>query len=591
MTEAGRRAGTLVAVVASYLLVAGIIVGPSAIAENGEVAGVGVDLPGTLWIHWWIRTTVEHLQLPVTTDLLFYPDGKNFFHDTGANYIDAWLGVPLQWLFGVPNFLDALDLVILVGNAMAMRLLARELTGGASPWADWAAGVAFEICPFVVMQVGEGRPTQALLWFGVLGTRHLLRLRHGRWKDGLLFGLYVALQALTYWYMAYFLVFALLPLALREVAGAPKVVARQLAVAIGVTLAITAPFLVGIHSALGAGEVLRTGWASWSESPAAEPTRWMLTLASLASASVLATSGLGLLAWRQTWPLFAGVAVCCLIAVGARLEVAGVEIQNPVYIFCWDHLPLFSRLGFPERVHAGTFQLLAMILAIGLARLDLVWSGLAGPVFVGEMLWRAMVPVQTTACGIPPGADLIAEQKGAVIHLPFGANEDAMLYQTRHGQPIFGGMGEREPDLRPPGFEARLENDFVRMLAGTLNDREPPIAYTPKDREAIIRSFRWVWFDRRYVPPAWAAVGYDLEGKYRRLVAELGEPVVVDANYAIFDLQRPTPADAPGLGPLAVPTPDAITRLEDAELAPQDVRVGGGLDKPVMSSGEKLEKK
>ena len=590
MGERARRWGIGAAIVASYLLVACVIVGPQALRENGEVTGIGVDLPGTLWIHWWIRTTVEHLQLPITTNLLFYPDGKNFFTDTGANYIDAWLGVPLQWIFGVPNFLDALQLLILLGNGLAMWALGQELTGRRAPWAAWAAGVAFEICPFVVMQVGEGRPTQALLWFGVLGTRHLLRLRQGRWRDGLLFGLFVALQALTYWYMAYFLVFALFFLALRELRAAPRVVALQLAVAIAVTLSLTAPFLIGIHDALAGGEVLRTGWASWSESPAAEPTRWALTQSSFTSASALATLALGLFDWRRTWPYLLGIALCCLVAFGAVLEIGGVEIHNPLYIFCWEHLPLFSRLGFPERVHAGTFQLMAMVLALGLSRLDLVWAALAGPVFVAEMLWRTMVPVGTTACGIPSGNDRIREEGGAVIYLPFSANEDAMIYQTRHGQPIFGGMGEREPDLRPAGYSARLQNDFIRMLAGTLNDTEPPVAYTLADRQAIEAQFRWVWFDRRYAPPAWSALGYDLEGKYQRLVSELGEPVVSDPNYALFDLRHPVPADAPGLGPTAVRNPEAWTRLEDAQLAPQDMRVGGGLEKPVLSSGDKTGK-
>jgi hypothetical protein len=590
MGERARRWGIGAAIVASYLLVACVIVGPQALRENGEVTGIGVDLPGTLWIHWWIRTTVEHLQLPITTNLLFYPDGKNFFTDTGANYIDAWLGVPLQWIFGVPNFLDALQLLILLGNGLAMWALGQELTGRRAPWAAWAAGVAFEICPFVVMQVGEGRPTQALLWFGVLGTRHLLRLRQGRWRDGLLFGLFVALQALTYWYMAYFLVFALFFLALRELRAAPRVVALQLAVAIAVTLSLTAPFLIGIHDALAGGEVLRTGWASWSESPAAEPTRWALTQSSFTSASALATLALGLFDWRRTWPYLLGIALCCLVAFGAVLEIGGVEIHNPLYIFCWEHLPLFSRLGFPERVHAGTFQLMAMVLALGLSRLDLVWAALAGPVFVAEMLWRTMVPVGTTACGIPSGNDRIREEGGAVIYLPFRANEDAMIYQTRHGQPIFGGMGEREPDLRPAGYSARLQNDFIRMLAGTLNDTEPPVAYTLADRQAIEAQFRWVWFDRRYAPPAWSALGYDLEGKYQRLVSELGEPVVSDPNYALFDLRHPVPADAPGLGPTAVRNPEAWTRLEDAQLAPQDMRVGGGLEKPVLSSGDKTGK-
>jgi hypothetical protein len=226
----------------------------------------------------------------------------------------------------------------------------------------------------------------------------------------------------------------------------------------------------------------------------------------------------------------------------------------------------------------GTFLVLPVVAALGLARVDKVYAWIFACVVVGEVYWRGGLPVSTTLSGVPPGAVFIKENPGPVIYLPFGATDDAMVHQTRHGQPIFGGMGEREADMRPEGYSKRLENSFIVMLGGTLNDTETPIAYTRADREAISATYRWVWFDRRYGPPMWRSIGYDVDGKYRRLVAELGEPAREAKGYVIWDLRNPIPAAAPGLGSNAVRTGSELTRLPTGNLEPGKAGPGLGMD-------------
>ncbi len=561
-----RRLGLLALV--SYILVAVAVIGPTTLFTADVVAGRGIDLPGTIWIHWWIRTTVEQGAIPIHTDLLFYPEGKNFFTDTGANFIDAWLGTPLQWLFGVPDFLDALQVVLLVGNALCMQALAKEITGGTAPAAAWAAAIAFEVNPFVLQQVNEGRPTQVMLWFAVLATRSLLRVPTGTWKDAALFGLYTALQGLTYWFTVYFLTLALLPLAVVLLVRAPRVVAPRLALAVAVAVAVTAPFLVGIASEIDSGNVRRLSFGSWEESPAAADGRWHLIVDQMASSAGLLTFGLAALALRRSWPLLVGTAITIAVSVGGRLDITDPPLTNGFFVLLWENLPLFPRLGFPDRAAMGTFLLLPLAAALGLMRIDKVYAWMFAVVLVGEGFWRGGLPVQTTRSGVPAAATHIRDNPGAVIYLPFGANDDAMVHQTFHGQPIFGGMGEREEDLRPPGYKKRLQNGFVVMLGGTLNDTDVPIQYTAAEREAITSTYRWVWFDRRYGPPAWRAAGYDTDGKYARLVRELGEPAINQKGFALWDLHRPAPADAPGLGPDARRTGKELSRLDAGNLKP-----------------------
>lgn len=552
---------------ASYVALAVLVVGP-AILNPGQVAGSGVDLPGTIWMHWWVRTTFEAGSLPIHSDLLFYPDGKNFFNDTGANFIDAYLSVPLQWIFGVPDFVDALDVVVLVGNGLAMHALATDLTGGRSPMAAWAASAAFTINPYAIQQVAEGRPTQALLWFGILATRHLLRIAEGSWRDGLWFGLFTVLQGLTYWFMVYFLTLALLPVALVAIAHAPRVVLPRLGLAVGVAVLIASPFLLTIAGEIDAGNVQRLGFASWREGPAAMPYRWQIARDELLTSASLASLALLVYAGRRALPWMVGVAMLVVFALGARAGFTDPAWENPFFITLWEHVPLLPRLGFPERSMSMAFVLIAMGAAVGLARLDVVWSSLFAMVVVGEALWRGMIPVPATGYDIPDGNVVIRDEGGPVIYLPFGASEDAMVFQTMHGQPLFGGMGEREQDLRPPGYRARLQNGFVVMLAASLNDVEAPIAYTRAEREEISGLFRWVWLDRRFNPPSWTALGYDRASKYARLVKELGEPRSADENHALWDLRGPVPANAPGLGPTASRTGHELERLESAMLAP-----------------------
>jgi hypothetical protein len=552
---------------AVYVAVAVLVVGVEALTTPRLVPGRSIDLPGTLWIHWWVAGSLGRGELPVHTDLLFYPEGKNFFHDTGANYVDALVGVPLQWLFGVPDFLDVLQVVLLTGNAVAMHALARTLAPTASRLAIFASAVAFEVNPFVVHEVAEGRPTQVMFWFGLLAARAFVRIPEDQgWRSAVAFGVFTALQGLTYWFSVYFLALALLPWALAQLWRAPRLVAPRLVLAVLTCLVLCSPFLVAIARAIDAGEVRRVGFETLAASPAGMPSRWHVVLQPFVTLGGGALLLVAIPAWRKTWPLVLGAAVCTVFGFGGTVDVVKPPLDNPLYAFAWDHVPLVQRLGFPDRAAVGTFLALSMAAALGLSRLPRLAAAAFPVLLLGELGWADVIPVRATSGGAPPDAVYIRDNPGPVIFLPLGIQDNAMVHQTVHGQPIFGGMGERETDMRPPAFSRRLENNFIRMLGGSLNDTEAPIAYSREERAEVARLYRWVWMDLRAGPPDWRRLGYDPRSKAERLRKELGAPVRESQFYLLWDLRVRLPEEAPGLSASAVARPDALTRLVTSSL-------------------------
>lgn len=494
------------------------------------VAGSSPDLAGTVWIHWWVRTTTEAGDLPLRTDLLFHPDGKDFFVDTGANVLDAFLSIPLQWLLGVPDHLDALVVLTLVANAWAVARLVRALVPGA-PAAAWGAAVLFEINPFVLQEIDQGRVTQAVLVFGLLALERLVRLEEGTWRDAALFGVFAFLQGLTYWYSAYFLVLAGLPLAVAQLARSPRTVAPRLALAVAVCLALASPFLVGIAREVASKGVAVPERVPWRFSGANQPMRWR-SLAGMVGASWLVALAFGFATARRSWPLLAGVALTVGFAVGPCLATGGAVVENPLYVFLYEHVPYVARLGFPERVAAFGFPLLAAAAALGLARTDAVWAALLPAVALAEAAWRSDLPVQSTAWSFPPAVDIVAREGGAVFTLPAGNAEEAMVEQTRHGQPISGGMGQSPTGSLRGGHDSRPYSPVAVALADL--DGPALAAAPPTARAAFAEEFRWIWLDVRGVGPSRLGTA-DLSAVVPGLADALGTPVYADDDTVLWD--------------------------------------------------------
>ena len=140
-----------------------------------------------------------------------------------------------------------------------------------------------------------------------------------------------------------------------------------------------------------------------------------------------------------------------------------------------------------------------------------------------------------------------------------GVNQPSIVWQTFHGQPMFGGMGENAPLLQPEGWRQRMRNSFVRTLLESTRDPEKSRAYNSKQREIFQdEGFRWVILHRDLAESEairWARRSMKEEERAawaisatRRLVEVLGEPTAVEGSYVSWDLlgEAETP---PGLEP------------------------------------------
>jgi hypothetical protein len=246
----------------------------------------------------------------------------------------------------------------------------------------WACAVAFEVNPFVLTELKQGRPTQAMVWFLLLAVRSLVRLPTGSSRDAVLFGLYATLQGLIYWFTLYFLVLGLLPVALIQLLRSPRKVAPRLVLAMAVTLLLVSPFLYRIHAEMLAGRVPRTDVADWHG--ATEPERWHRSAVLFTRVTVGALVVAALLQLRRAWPWLLGFVLTIGVAAGSALGVGAVTLENPIYGFLWEFIPFFRRLAFPERISAIGFVVIVAAGAVGLSRVRARWSLLVAMLAFGE---------------------------------------------------------------------------------------------------------------------------------------------------------------------------------------------------------------
>ena len=602
-----------------YAAVAVVGVAP-ALIRGQHVVGDGVDLYGTLWFYWWIQDCIVHLNDPGFTDLFFHPLGKDIFAHTGNNFVDAALSAPFQWIFRFPRYQPVFVAVIMLGNALAFRPLAARLAGADStaPWwrqalgggqATVAAFIAtglWQACSFTLFEITAGRPTQAFLWFLPLALDRLLALEGAepRHRDAIAAGVFTALQALVYWFMGYFqlLVWAWLGAwALLRSPHRRRLLARY-ATAAGACLLLVSPFalamaleassgavpgLIGGQGLFAPPEVLHNNVSTqlhgyWMMERFGAPmlghTAWLAAIA--------------LVAWRAPQRLrwLGAVVLVLVVGVGPALPTAsGDGIAWYPYLLLYNTVPFLDRLWFPYRVVVMVFLVLSAATGAALAPIlrDLAgssrrWVAAWGPLLLASLLLGSNLSGQHRQLCWPfitrdvqPSAIFpwIGQQGGGLIHMPFGINQPAIIWQTIHGQPIFGGMGENARLLWPEGMDQRVRLDAIRFLSRAT--RDPQRATRPTSAQGLNKlrgeGFRWVVLHRDLVeshnrdrlPNGRTSRGkatltvqqlqqlpFEVTAAYTEL---LGAPVAMDGPLVVWDLEGSAqPPDA------LTPTPDRL---------------------------------
>src|SRR5687767_8480568 len=147
-------------VLAASAVLGVVLVGPAAV--DGALAGAAnVDAYGTWWFQWFVAEALAAGRSLARTDLLFFPWGKDIFAHTGSNVADAALVAPVRWLLGPAWAWNALYFAAIAGNAAAAGLAL--LFRGAGRAGALAGAAVAGLHPYVLYELGQGRPTQALL--------------------------------------------------------------------------------------------------------------------------------------------------------------------------------------------------------------------------------------------------------------------------------------------------------------------------------------------------------------------------------------------------------------------------------------------
>lgn len=540
-----------------------------------------VDAWGTQWFYWFVGRQVGAVESLGHSDLFFYPWGKDIYLHTGGNVLDGLLAWPVRWLVGPVAGYNLFVLAIVATNLFAMRALLVRL--GTKPEPAALAAVFFAFNPWVLHELRDGRPTQALLAFVLWFFADYLSLDKDRraWLPARA-GLWLALAGLTYWYNALFAGMAAAVIALVRVAteqDRKRTFVRHGAAGL-VALLLVSPFVIPMLSAdavPGLLDVSKWTLTSWAPTTAEGVNigLYVFDPVSLGSGFFAIKNDGGMAFLREETNLFvaqviffvlgafaapprirrAALVLCAVsFVVATGPSVAGVP--NVLYLVLVKASSIFQRLWWPSRAlvlgHIG----LAVLLGFALHRAGRLAPALA---VVTAVFWVSGLrasdvgPMASWEAGIPAGYRCLAEaEDGAVIELPYAHTQSHLYYQTLHGRPLFGGMVEDNVVFAPKEQVAfKTSNTFVKVLLDQAATGDEAPVYAEADRQALAdMGYKWVLLDKRaYVDigDGAARVGTGLEGRarwVRRTLTELlGAPVYEDAATAIYAPWGGTPCE------------------------------------------------
>lgn len=561
------------------------------------------DAHGTAWFYDHARRVLLDGASPLRTDRFFFPWGKDIYGDTGANLLDAFLALPFLALLGPVAGYNLFVLLGLVGAGLALAWAARG--AGVEPRSAAVAGVLAAAGPFVLVELIEGRPTQAILVLPALFLGLLVRLGpRSPWGRSLGAGLALALVGLQYWYYGLFFGLAGLGWAGVELARAGtgrRAFLGRLVLAFGTALLLVAPLALPMLRRAGQGEVrgllrpesllpeaLRLltregetialylwqpllGEAGFLKADAPGGATWFPT-------ADLGAPGLGLLALLGLLGLRgrgAGFLLALLlaggIAVGPVLLVGDRLLASRPYLLLLEAITLLQRLWWPGRAYAVIALLLPLLAGFGLqlvgARWPRAWSPLvllAGLSLALHLRAERLSPLPVWAAPTPRGLSCLQRAgEGAIIALPEAGTQAALLQQIEHGRPMLGGMN---PILAPAeSLRFQAGNGLLQAMRA-VTERDPrrvrpgprgvPSSSDPAARAALVeKGFRFVLLDLQTYDLPWVVGGEERSEEVRASVlrgmeALLGAPFWLDERLGIWDLTGPAPdcADLPGEG-------------------------------------------
>jgi len=542
----------------------------------------------TLW--WWKKALLDLGTTPFWTPYLYAPDGLDLTFHTHSP-LTMLMTLPVNALLGPVAAYNAAVLLAVILCGLGAYLLARELVRNEA--AAVAAGLVFALFPQHQEQLMEHLNLLSCQWMPFALLFLVRGLKYGRRADGVLAGVFYALNALASYHLGLLLTFMGLPIALWYLRESPcrRRALAGLGAGAAAGAALLAPFVWPMAKAMLGGEAFFVKPLEYRPvDPAffAIPPPTSTFLGGLFEdvyrarrgnefqyagfvcflgwvpllAVVRVAAGLGSRAGRGEKLLWLGVFLgFCLFACGKCLTFFGTTYPGVSLPQGWtQELGPFRVLRIANRYLIPASLALAVLTAQGLARLPLGAPGrwaLAGLIAL-EFLWA---PFPTAELGLHPYMRELARDPdaGAVLALPpclDAARVDHMLDQMEHERPIVGGYSACTPpalkeDVRkllrglgvapedlaiPPVIDRALVDALKRRGVGTiiLRPGETREAFRAAREEALARGE--LPFFLRLLRPARALPERRLEVMAAQLTRLLGPPIHEDEELAVWRL-------------------------------------------------------
>ena len=189
------KPGFSLVILLAYIGVAVGMTWPLAARLATHIPGNSWDILVHYWNGWWVRQALTTGQSPFYTSYLFHPRGLSLVYH---NF--AWLSI-IPWLMLEPwvGGFAAYNLSLLVNLALcgfAVFLLTRDLTGDER--AAFLAGLIYQCWPFRLSQLDHPNLISTQ-WIPLFLLFLIRAVRKGRWRDGALAGVFLALTGYTRW--------------------------------------------------------------------------------------------------------------------------------------------------------------------------------------------------------------------------------------------------------------------------------------------------------------------------------------------------------------------------------------------------------
>ena len=482
----------------------------------------GDDGWGYLWDLWWIKRSLSELRSPFHTQLLYFPYGAQLYFHT-LNLLPSYLVQPVVSLAGLAAGYNTLVIGSFVSTAyvtyrFAMYVLSRQgTTLQSTRGAALLAGAIFTFSSYRVAHLLGHLDLLNTQWLPLFALS-LLKVRDGNRRWIVLCGMSLAAAAFTAWYYAICLLPLVALVAMEAVFSRADwpVALRGIGLAMLVFLVFVSPVLVPMLLLGGTqgrtpdplGDAIRFSpdllafvtpsyvngvWSSWAGSiyrtfgdrnGGIEQIAFLGFIPLGLGLVALATSARSLRLWVVSLVTY------CLLALGPVLHIAGhplpaVSFFMPYRWLMW--LPYSDIPRVPGRFVVMAVLALSVLAGEGARHLltrrkhcDLIGMPLLALVAILENAGKP-VAVQSIRSPVYFEETSYGGAGGGVLEVPIPDDPASfpkrMLWQTAHGQPVFGGYLARGLPPIPfdavPGFSqlksARWEvDDIVRYDPETL---------------------------------------------------------------------------------------------------------------------------